>query len=126
MRKTGQAMVEFVVALFAIVLIVAGIADFVDIATRRSELFARLRGKAGSAALAAAGADNAGALVPAAAPLDPLPEARLSQDFLGEEKKEVVPLSDALRGWLFQGGRDSVTVGDSVWMPPLEVKIGEP
>lgn len=126
-RRSGQAMVEFVVALFAIVLIVAGIADFIDIASCRSELFATLRGQAGAAAIAASGTDDASARITGGAePLDPPQEARLAQNFQGEKKKEEVPLSDALRDWLFQGSRDSVTVGDSVWMPPLEVEVGEP
>lgn len=124
MGNSGQALVEFAVALFAIVLIAAGIADFIAAASRRSELIAPLRGKAGAAAMTASAAD-AGAIAPDGS--DPLPllsGSALSAAFVHREAMEDVPMSRALRDWLFLGGKDSVTVGGEVWMPPLEIPAG--
>lgn len=125
MRKSGQAMIEFVVALFAIVILAAGITDFIIIASKRSEIFATLRGEAGDAAMS--DLENVGiaddAVIAAAANgrLSVPDEARFSGDFLDRERKEEVQLSRALSEWLFSGARDFVTVGDGLWMPPLRV-----
>ena len=120
-RASGQAMVEFVVALFAVVLVVAGIADFIVAASRRSEIFSTLRGKAGGAAMAASAGDAA--LVSAGAePRAVTSEDALAAHFVHEADSEDVPLSRALGEWLFLGGRDTLTAGDEVWMPPLEVE----
>ena len=123
--SSGQAMVEFTIALFAIVLIIAGICDFIAIASRHSEIFATLRGKAGAAAIDAS-ANDAGTIIPeGATPAPVLTESRLASSLLGEESKEEVPLSDTLRKWLYQDRIDSITVHDEVWLPPLEVRSGE-
>lgn len=123
MKKKGQAMVEFVIALLAIVLVVAFIADFIIIASRRSEIFTSLRGEAGSDAMSASGADNAGALRATAGQTLVAPaEASLVSGFTEAEKKEefILP-DDAFRNWVLSGARDFVTIGDHVWMPPLQV-----
>lgn len=122
MRNSGQAMVEFVVALFAIVLLVAGIADFVAAASRHSDIAASLRGKAGAAAMSASDAEPP---LPGADESEPRPEfseGALAAGFLRKEEKESFALSRAIRDWLYSGGKDSLTVGGEVWMPPLGVK----
>ena len=49
--KNGQAMVEFVIAIFAIVILITGITEFIGFAGKRGEIFADVRGKAGKHAL---------------------------------------------------------------------------
>lgn len=124
MGKAGQAMVEFAVALFAIVLVAAGIADFIAVASRRSEVAAPLRGRAGAAAMSAT-APDAASLVPAdSVPRPVLSESALAAEFVRRDAREDVPLSRALRDWLHLGRRDSAAVGCEVWMPPLEIWCG--
>lgn len=119
--SSGQAMVEFAVALFAIVLIAAGIADFIAIASRRSEIAAPLRGRAGAAAMSASAFDAASLAPRGSIPRPVFSEASLTAGFVHRDAKEEVPLSRALRDWLYLGGKDSATVGCEVWMPPLEI-----
>lgn len=126
MRKSGQAMIEFVVALFAIVILAAGITDFIIIASKRSEIFAKLRGEFARKNIMPdfenVGVANDAVIAAAANGRLSVPnEARFSGDFLDHERKKEVQLSPALREWLFSGARDFVTVGDGVWMPPLRV-----
>lgn len=125
MRKSGQAMIEFVVALFAIVILAAGITDFILIASERSKIFATLRGEAGDAVMSdleSVGVADAAVIAAAANGRLSVPEeATLTADFAKEEDKREEKLSPALREWLFFGAKDFVTVGDGVWMPPLRV-----
>ena len=121
MRRSGQAMVEFVVAIFAIVLIVAGIADFIAAASRQSEILSDLRGAVGAAAISSS-ANDAGELIPGdSVPRPVLSEGGLAAHFVHREVREEYPLSNALRKWLFQGAVTALSVGGEAWMPPLEI-----
>ena len=63
--------------------------------------------------------------LPGADESEPRPEfseAALAAGFLRKEEKESFALSRAIRDWLYSGGKDSLTVGGEVWMPPLGVK----
>lgn len=121
-KRSGQAMVEFIIAIFAIVLVVAGITDFVVLASRRSDIFGRLRGKAGASAIDASSGD-ADRLFPGggAMPRAVVSETALASGFVHDEEYERMELSGAMRKWAFQDKVDSIKAGDEVWMPPLEI-----
>lgn len=50
-RRAGQAMIECVVAILLIVVLVAGMLQFVELAGRKGELLAEIRGEAGRLAM---------------------------------------------------------------------------
>lgn len=118
-------MVEFVIALFAIVLLVAGIADFAVMASRHSDMVAGLRGEAGADAMEASGED-AGSLVPEGGlPRAITAEAELERTLVGRDGHETFKLSKAWRKWIFLGARDAIDIREEVWMPPMKVRGAE-
>ncbi len=50
-RRAGQAMVEFVIAILAVVIVVAGFFQLMEIVGARGDIFRSIRGKAGKEAL---------------------------------------------------------------------------
>ncbi len=50
-RRSGQAMVEFVIAILAIVIVVAGFFQLMEIVGKRGDIFRAIRGEAGKKAL---------------------------------------------------------------------------
>lgn len=121
--KCGQAMVEFVIAIFAVVVIIAGLTDFIVLASRHSDIVADIRGKVGGRAVQSESSDTA-AVMPDVAGGMPHPEtseAELSAHLLHESDGGKVELSKAMRDWVFSGQLDSINVKEEVWMPPLGV-----
>lgn len=119
----GQAMVEFIIAIFAVVMIVAGLTEFVVLASRRSEIYANLRGRVGGRAVLASASDE-NAVMPGGEGAMPVPETSeeaLAPYLIHERDGGKVELSKAMREWVFYGSRDSISVQDEVWMPPLEI-----
>lgn len=121
----GQAMVEFVIALFAIVLLVAGITDFAIMASRQSDMAATLRGEAGGDAIGKLG-DDASALLPEGSPPRAITsESELAASLVGRDRRETFTLSKAWRKWVFLGARDGIDIREEVWMPPMKVRGAE-
>ena len=121
--KSGQAMVEFIIAIFAVVIIIAGLTDFIVLASRHSDIIADIRGKVGGRAVLSASSDTA-AVMPDSEGGMPHPETSesvLSAYLLDERDGGKVELSKAMRDWVFSGRLDSINVREEIWMPPLEI-----
>jgi len=120
-RREGQAMVEFAIALLAMVILIAAIADFAIVSSRHSEIYETLRGKAGANAMVSSAHDAPSILGDGQTPVPETSESSLAANFIDESDSDEIPLSAALSNWEFAGNVDSITVRDEVWMPPMEV-----
>lgn len=123
-RAGGQAMVEFVIAIFAIVVIVAGIIDYIGLAGRHGELAAEVRGKAGKVAIEHLVVD-AEMPEPPEMPALETSEAVLARGFAHEKEEEKVELSPAMRKWVFVDSLDAITVRGEAWMPGMRIGDAE-
>lgn len=121
----GQAMVEFIVALFAAVLIIAGMCDFIAMATRQLRQTERLRGKAGEAALTANSGDVKELTQDGEMPAAITDIAKVSGNLIERSEEEEIELSHAMKEWLYSGKRDSINVKSEIYMPPLKIDMGE-
>lgn len=118
--SSGQAMIEFAVALFAVVAIVAAITDFTVIAEKRGDLYFAARGKAGLKALAAS-SDAAQVPQNAEDALIPSSYGALLADFQGEDVSLKMPLSKIMREWVFGSDKKELVFSSGVWLPPLSI-----
>lgn len=116
----GQAMIEFVVAIFAVVIIIAGITEFIGLAGKRGELFSEIRGKVGKQAIEHKITD-AEVPQPPALPTLETTESALARGFLNDTLESKFELSKAMKEWVFDGKVDTITVRGQVWMPSLRI-----
>ena len=123
--RSGQAMIEFVIALFAVVVLVAGITEYIGLAAKHGELFAKVRGQAGKQSIEN-GVDDVGAPDLTQPPAVETSDGVLARGFSHDKREARVGLSKALREWLFDGKLDEITVRGEVWMPGMKVEgVGE-
>ncbi len=113
-------MIEFVVAIFAIVIVITGITEFIGLAGRRGEIYAKIRGKAGKQAIEHKVTD-VDLPEPPALPTVETTESDLALGFLSEKEESKVELSKAMKDWVFDGKRENITVRGEVWMPGLRI-----
>lgn len=119
-KYNGQAMIEFVVAIFAVVIIITGITEFIGLAAKRSEIFATLRGDVGKRAIERQ-----------SLPLDEIDlnvtpavvkeNDALLRNYVNGEEKDKVELSKGMKNFIFNGKVDSITVRDEVWLPSFKL-----
>lgn len=118
--KSGQAMVEFVVAIFAIVILITGITEFIGLAGKRGEIFADVRGKAGKHAIEDSVNDLETPDITQSPTIETSPSI-LARGFTHEKDEEKVALSKAMQEWVFGGKLSEITVRGEVWMPSMQI-----
>mgnify|MGYP003294569690 FL=1 len=118
--KNGQAMVEFVIAIFAIVILITGITEFIGFAGKRGEIFADVRGKAGKHALEDSVDDLETPDITQIPTVETSPSA-LSRGFTHEKDEEKITLSKSMKEWVFGGKLSELTVRGEVWMPSMKI-----
>lgn len=117
----GQAMIEFVIALFAVVVLVAGITEYIGLAAKHGELFSKVRGQAGKQSIEN-GVNDVGEPDLTQPPVVETSDAILARGFSNDKREARVGLSKALREWVFGGKLEEITVRGEVWMPGMKIK----
>ncbi len=121
-NNDGQAMVEFIIAIFAIVIIITSITEFIGLSSKRGEIYSELRGDVGKSAIERSLHDSP-EITPGVMPQVESASAALERGFVHDNKSVSVGLSDAMKNWVFQGKVDSITVKDEVWFPSLSISV---
>lgn len=113
-------MVEFVVAIFAIVILITGITEFIGLAGKRAEIYGEVRGKAGKHAIEDMVNDLDTPDVTQPPQIETSPSI-LAKGFTHEKDEEKVALSKSMREWVFGGKLSELTVRGEVWMPSMTI-----
>lgn len=119
-QKEGQAMVEFIVAIFIVVIIISGLTEFIGMAGKRDLITAEIRGKVGKVAIEDRVFDDT-SLDLSQEPKVEMVEGVLLRGVKHDSHETKISFSKALREWVFGGKRDEVVVRGEVWMPGMKV-----